>query len=57
MHLVLKSNLAKLKATIDAHKLKTIPADKKIVYDELVAKVNSVDTSGFALKTKYNTDI
>ena len=53
MHLVLKSNLA----TIDAHKLKTIPADKKIVYDELVAKVNSVDTSGFALKTKYNTDI
>ena len=29
---------------------------KKDVYDELVAKVNNNDTSGFALKTKYNTD-
>ena len=29
---------------------------KKSVYDELAAKVNNVDTSDFALKTKYNTD-
>ena len=28
---------------------------KKTVYDELVAKVNNIDTSDFALKTKYNT--
>ena len=30
---------------------------KKDVYDKLVAKVNSIDTSGFVLKTKYDTDI
>ena len=29
---------------------------KKTVYDKLNAKVNSVDTSGFVLKTKYDTD-
>ena len=29
---------------------------KKTVYNKLVAKVNSVDTSRFALKTKYDTD-
>ena len=29
---------------------------KKTAYDRLVAKVNSIDTSTFALKTKYNTD-
>ena len=29
---------------------------KEIVYDKLVAKVNNIDTSGFVLKTKYNTD-
>ena len=29
---------------------------RKSVYDELVAKVNNIDTSDFALKTKYNTD-
>ena len=28
---------------------------KKDVYDELVAKVNNIDTSDFVLKTKYNT--
>ena len=27
---------------------------KKAVYDELVAKTNSIDTSGFVLKTKYD---
>ena len=26
----------------------------KTVYDKLVAKVNNIDTSGFALKTKYD---
>ena len=29
---------------------------KKTVFDKLVAKVNSIDTSGFVLKTKYDTD-
>ena len=29
---------------------------KKTVYDRLVAKVNNIGTSGFLLKTKYDTD-
>ena len=29
---------------------------KKDVYDKLVAKVNSINTSGFVLKTKYDPD-
>ena len=29
---------------------------KKTVYDKLVAKVNSIDISGFVLKTQYETD-
>ena len=29
---------------------------KKTLYDKLVAKVNSIDTSRFILKTKYDTD-
>ena len=29
---------------------------KKTLYDNLVAKVNNIDTSAFVLKTKYNTD-
>ena len=29
---------------------------KKTVYDKLVTKVNNIDTSRFALKTKYDTD-
>ena len=29
---------------------------KKDVYNKLVAKVDNIDTSDFALKTKYNTD-
>ena len=28
----------------------------KKLYDKLVAKVNSIDTSTFVLKTKYDTD-
>ena len=29
---------------------------KKTVYDKLVTKVNSIDTSDFVLKTNYQTD-
>ena len=29
---------------------------KKSVYDKLVEMVNNIDTSGFVLKTRYNTD-
>ena len=29
---------------------------KKTVHDKLVAKVNSIDTSRFVLKTRYDTD-
>ena len=29
---------------------------KKTVYDKLVAKVDSIDTSEFVLRTKYDTD-
>ena len=68
----LKSNLASLKTEVDKldiDKLVPVPVDlsklsdvvkndvvKKTDYDKLVAKVNSIDTSGFVLKTKYNKD-
>ena len=68
----LKSHLASLKAVIDKldiDKLVPVPVDlsklsvvvrhdvvKKTVYDKLVAKVNSNDTSGFVLKINYDTD-
>ena len=68
----LKSHLASLKTEVDKldiNKLVPVPVDlsklsdvvkndvvKKTVYDKLVAKVNSIDTSGFVLKTKYDTD-
>ena len=29
---------------------------KRAVYDKLVAKVNGIDTSGFAVKTSYDPD-
>ena len=54
---------------IDVDKLKTVLIDlsklsnavnndvvKKTVHDKLLPKVNNIDTSGFALKTKYDTD-
>ena len=54
---------------LDIDKLIPVPTDlsklsnvvkndvvKKDVYDKLVAKINNIDTSDFALKTKYNTD-
>ena len=68
----LKSNLANLKTKVDKldiDKLVPVPVDliklsnvvkndvtKKTVYDKLVAKVNSIDTSVFVLKTKYDTE-
>ena len=68
----LKTSLANLKTEVDkldTDKVKTVPVElsklsdvvkkevvKKTVYDELVAKVNNIDTSGFVLKTKYNAD-
>ena len=62
---VLKSNLSSLKTEadkLDIDKLVHVPVDfsklsdvvknvKKTVYDKLVAKVNSIDTSAFVLKT------
>ena len=39
---------------IDLSKLSDVV--KKDVYNKLVTKVNSIDTSGFVLKTKYDTD-
>ena len=67
-----KTNLASLKAEVhklDTDKLVTIPVDlrklsnvvkndivKKTVYNKLVTKVNNIDTSGFLLKTKYDSD-
>ena len=29
---------------------------KKTVYDKLIAKINSIDTSAFVLKTKHDAD-
>ena len=68
----LKTNLASLKTEVDKldiDKLVPVPVDlsklsdvvkndvvKKDVYDKLVTKVDNIDTSGFALKTKYDTD-
>ena len=67
----LKSNLASLKTevdqldidklvpvTVDLSKLSDVKSDvvKKTVYDKLVAKVNSIDTSAFVLKTNYDRD-
>ena len=49
---------------LDVDKLVPVPVDlsklsdvvKKTAYDKLVAKVNSIDTSAFVLKTKDDTD-
>ena len=69
---VSKKDLASLKAEvdkIDVDKLKTVPVDlaklsnvvkndvvKKTEYDKLVSKVNSIDTTNFVSKTKYEKD-
>ena len=68
----LKANLAILKAEedkLDINNLVPVPVDlsklgdvvkndvvKNTANDQLVAKVNSIDTSRFVLKTKYDTD-
>ena len=68
----LKANLANSKTEVDTlyiDKLVPFPVDlsklsdvvkndvaKKTDYDKLVAKVDNIDTSGFVLKTKYDTD-
>ena len=67
----LKTTLANLKTEVDkldTDELVPVPVDlsklsdvkndvvKKDVYDKLVTKVNNIDTSGFVLKTKYDTD-
>ena len=43
---------------VDLSKLSDVVKNdvKKTVYDKLVAKVNSIYTSAFVLKTKYDTD-
>ena len=69
----LKTNLSSLKIEVDKldiDKLIPFPIDlsklnnviknyvvKKTVYNKLVAKVDNIDTCGFVLKTKQNTDI
>ena len=67
----LKTNSANLKTEadkLDIDKLVPAPVDvsilsdvvknvvKKTTYDKLVAKINNIDTSGFVLKTKCDTD-
>ena len=71
-HFALNSNLASLKTEVDKLEIdKLVPVPVylsklndlvkndvviKTVYDKLVAKVNNIHTSGFVLKTKYDTD-
>ena len=66
-----KTNLASLKTevdNIDVDKSKTVPVDlaklgnvvkndvvKKTEYHKLVDKVDNIDTTGFVLKTTYDT--
>ena len=68
----LKSNLARLNTDVDKSdmdKLTAIPNDlaklnnmvknevvKKTEYDKLITKVDNIDTTGFVLKTTYDTD-
>ena len=67
----MKTNSANLKTEVDKSdidKLVPVPTDlsklsnvlkndvKKTVYYKLVTEVNNIDTSGFMLKTKYQTD-
>ena len=68
----LKTNLASLITEVDKldiDKLVPVPVEliklsdvvkndvvKKTLHDKLVTKVNSIDTSWFALKTKYDTN-
>ena len=67
-----KLSLARLKGEVDKKdigKLRIVPVNlsnrsnvvnndvvKKIVYDELITKVNVIDTSEFVLKTQYDNE-
>ena len=69
---VLRTDLANLKTEfdkLDIDKFEPVRVDlskltdvvknevvKKTAYDKLVPKVNNIDNSGFALKTKYDAD-
>ena len=71
-NICIKNNLSNLRTEVDKlgiDKLVPVPVDlsklsdvvkndvvKKDVYDKLVSKVDNIDTSGFILKTKYDTD-
>ena len=71
-NLAAKSDLASVKVEVDkldVDRLMTVPVYlsklsnvvnnevvKKTVYDKLAAKVNAIDTSGFVLKTKDDSD-
>ena len=53
------SNISSSPVPVNLSKLSDVVKNdvvKKAVYDKLVAKVNSIDTSRFVLKTKYDTD-
>ena len=65
----ISANLKTKVDKIDADKLKTVPVDlaklsnvvkndivKKTEYNSLKAKVHSIDTTNFVLKTKYEKD-
>ena len=68
-----KTNLASLKTEVDkinVGELKTVPVDlaklsnivkndvvKKTKYDKLVTRVDNIDTTGFALKAKYENGV
>ena len=63
----LKANSASQKTEIDKLDIDKLAAGsvylsklsdvvKKVVYDKLIAKVNIIDNSDFAFKTKYETD-
>ena len=44
---------------VDLNKLSDVLKNhvvKKDVYDKLVTEVNNIDTTGFVLKTKYDTN-
>ena len=60
LHLADKLNIGALTTVpVDLSKLSNVVKNdvvKKAVYDKLAAEVNNVDTSDFALKTKYQTD-
>ena len=58
--LTYKLDIGKLiTAPVDLSKLSNVVKNdvvKKTVYDELVPKINAIDTSGFVLNRHYNAD-